>query len=768
VLELAVATAVTYFLAARLGFALLTQPEDVAVFWPASGFAVGILIALGPNARPAVGLAVMVASFAASFTASRSFWSAVAFGVCDTGQVLFAAWLIERQFGAAFTLDNVRHVFGLLAAACVATAIAATVATFTISVLGPFSTPLPLVWRGWFTSDVLGIVTVAPLVIGLIRSVHDLPKTPELVEGFLAVVVLAAASGAGFGSSTENWVTIFPLALLLPLLVWQAARCRPVFVAAAVCVLAITIVWTITFGAGRLGDPSVPPANRVNAAQAAILAMTICSLVLAALFAERRQHEAALEKGNARLQEALTIGGVMAFEWDPRTRVSQRSTNAVQILGYEPQETVTATRFLAQIHPEDRLDVKAHLNGVRPDNPVYAVSFRFIRPDGQQLWLEETARGEFDAKGMLLRIKGLTRDITERKNTELALAERTLQLELAERAARVGSFAYDTDTERMQISAGYAAIHGFPDGTTEITHSEWQGSVHPDDVPGLEELRGRAFRNRSDEYSADYRIVRRGGELRWIDARIFVFYRNDDCPQRVVGVNIDVTDRKRAEKHLRAMNAELDHRVKNVLATVGAMIAQTQGASSSHADFLAGLDRRITSLARTHELLSHSNWSGVQLAEIVRCELAPYVANNSEVDGPSVLLNAEATQAVAMVLHELGTNAAKYGAFSNCNGRVLIRWWWLQIESQTRLAIEWTERGGPPVVAPCSSGYGTSIIRELIPFELGGAVDLVFAADGVRCRMELPASWIGMTAMMSNTSLVTSDQIQAFTAELGQ
>jgi two-component sensor histidine kinase len=196
--------------------------------------------------------------------------------------------------------------------------------------------------------------------------------------------------------------------------------------------------------------------------------------------------------------------------------------------------------------------------------------------------------------------------------------------------------------------------------------------------------------------------------------------------------------------------AELDHRVKNVLATVSAIVTQTQDANSSLADFVAALDCRIKSLARTHELLSESNWRGVSLAEIAQREFAPYVADNIEVSGPRVTLKAEATQAVAMVLHELTTNAAKYGAFSDRSGRVLLRWRRLRNGARGRLAIEWQEINGPPVPARSQSGYGTSIIRELVPFELGGAAELVFAPDGVKCRLEIPAEWIGRGSPASN------------------
>src|SRR5215471_16410226 len=191
---------------------------------------------------------------------------------------------------------------------------------------------------------------------------------------------------------------------------------------------------------------------------------------------------------------------------------------------------------------------------------------------------------------------------------------------------------------------------------------------------------------------------------------------------------------------------ELGHRVKNVLATVSAIIAQTQEASSSRADFVAGLNSRINSLATTHELLSESNWRGASLAEIVRRELAPYTRGNRDARGPSITLKAEATQAVATVLHELTTNAAKYGALSNRSGRVSVRWRWLQNGSHNRIVIEWQETGGPPVLAPSRLGYGTNIIRDLIPFELGGAVELSFAPEGTRCRLEIPGAWASRTA----------------------
>jgi len=193
------------------------------------------------------------------------------------------------------------------------------------------------------------------------------------------------------------------------------------------------------------------------------------------------------------------------------------------------------------------------------------------------------------------------------------------------------------------------------------------------------------------------------------------------------------------------LNAELDHRVKNALATVSAVVSHTREGNRSVNDFIAALEGRLRSMASAHELLSAHRWQGISLAELIRRELAPYsTRNNTEIDGPGILLKPEAGQAMAMVLHELATNAAKYGALSTGNGRVSIRWdqQLSKRHSGSHLVFEWQEIGGPPVKVPRKPSYGTTTIRDLIPYEFGGTVDLALASDGVRCRLELPADWL--------------------------
>src|SRR5262245_14860756 len=292
---LAIAVAFAYFLAARLSLALLTRPDGVAVFWPAAGVSAGVLTAFGPRIRWPVATGVMAATVTANALGDRNLGSAVVFALCNAGEALLIGWLIQHHFGSRLRLGSVRNVLGFFGAATIATAISGIGGTAGFFLFHNSGTPFLTTCLHWFASDALGIVTVAPLIIGLVRTMHDRPPELEVAEGLLSLTALVTVSAIGFGSPIEHWFTILPLSLLLPLLFWVAARCRPVFASAAVFILAITIVWTITFGIGRLGDPSVLLVNRLYAAQMALLTLSVGTLLLAALFSDSRDHLAALE-----------------------------------------------------------------------------------------------------------------------------------------------------------------------------------------------------------------------------------------------------------------------------------------------------------------------------------------------------------------------------------------------------------------------------------------------------------------------------------------
>jgi len=189
---------------------------------------------------------------------------------------------------------------------------------------------------------------------------------------------------------------------------------------------------------------------------------------------------------------------------------------------------------------------------------------------------------------------------------------------------------------------------------------------------------------------------------------------------------------RRYEQHQRRLIAELDHRVKNVLAQVDGVVTSTGEGSGS-------LRGRIQSMAAAHTLLSECSWHSVALDNLVLTELAPYATDtNIKITGTDVMLTSAETQALAKVLHELTTNAAKYGALSIPRGEVSVSWDRKPNGRKATLILEWRELGGPPVASKIQSSYGTDLIRNLVPHELGGRVDLAFPKEGANCRIECP------------------------------
>jgi signal transduction histidine kinase len=303
-IALTAAIALAYFIAARLSLELLTKPEGVAVFWPASGVSAGALIALGPRARWPVVFGTLAATIVANLLGDRSFWGAVLFGLCNAGEAALTAWLVGRCHGPGFTLSKPLNVIILVGAATIGTAVSGIGGAIVFRLFQGATTPIWVTWQHWFASDGLGIIVVAPLLIEFASAARDRPPMAELLEGALTVAILALVSVLAIFLHSDLLATVGPVSVLFAPLLWLAARCRPVFAAAAAFIVSLSIVWTTTFSIGYFGNPALSIEERVLAAQVSILLVTIGASLLAALFAEirekRRATEAALHASETR------------------------------------------------------------------------------------------------------------------------------------------------------------------------------------------------------------------------------------------------------------------------------------------------------------------------------------------------------------------------------------------------------------------------------------------------------------------------------------
>jgi PAS domain S-box-containing protein len=451
----------------------------------------------------------------------------------------------------------------------------------------------------------------------------------------------------------------------------------------------------------------------------------------------------ALAESEARFRATFENAAVGIVLVAPSGAILRVNDSFARMLGY-PAAELTRRTFQDITYPDDLAANLAVLNKtLSGEANSYCIEKRYIRKDASIVWASLTVGCVRKADGGVDYFLSVIEDITERKRAEARFAEINAQLELAHKAAGVGSYSFDLAGRSMRIARASGAIYGRSHSTVEMTGQQWFARVHRDDKERLRAEHIQAFKERRPELVNEFRFVRPGGEVRWIEARSLIDYDHAGRAERMTGVYIDVTERRKAEDHKNLLIAELDHRVKNVLACVAAVAQRSRESSKSPDEFLDVLNGRINALANTHVLLSRSRWEGVNLRELVRTELAFCAQKGStSIDGQDVELVADAVQPVAMVLHELATNATKYGALSNGHGRISVRWRQPALGRAAGLVLEWRETGAARRVPPNAAGYGMSVIRDLIPYELGGTVDYELTGEGAQCRLEIPAKWL--------------------------
>jgi PAS domain S-box-containing protein len=327
------------------------------------------------------------------------------------------------------------------------------------------------------------------------------------------------------------------------------------------------------------------------------------------------------------------------------------------------------------------------------------------------------------------------------------------RLEIALSAAEQGVWDYDLVTGEMSYSERAKSIYGF-EKLEKITFEQVRDATHPEDLPITHAQFRRAIDpSIRDRSSYEYRIVRPDGSICWALAfgeAVFVGPLGHERAVRYVGTLQDITPRKDAERRQEVLVAELNHRVKNMLAIVQSVAFQTMHGKDIPEELSETFSGRLQALAAAHTLLSEAGWDGAQIREIAIAALEPIVPDlESRVNlrGDAVLLTPQAAVSLGMALYELATNATKYGSLSTPTG--LVELIWTKAEpGDANLSITWSETGGPRVEEPSSFGFGTRMIRRV----LAGNVALQFEPEGLVCTIETPLSGVVKPLGASNIS----------------
>jgi PAS domain S-box-containing protein len=454
-------------------------------------------------------------------------------------------------------------------------------------------------------------------------------------------------------------------------------------------------------------------------------ALVILFLALAASLYDRRLD----------VLSALDAGRVGYWELALPQRTLHVSARARDILGWGQGEPLGYHDWVEAVHPEDRERREAELAAALSAHVDYDAEYRVVRPDGQVQWVNVRGRTISDARGRSVRMIGVVLDVTDRHSAFAALAESEGRFRLIANSVPALIWMTDDKDQVVFVNRHYETLFG---RSTDMKGAAiWAKVVLPEDLEPFRRAFAEAVAQRRS-FKIFTRVRDRESRLLWLRCEGTPRFGEDGAFFGYTGCNVDVTEAMTAQEQQRLLINELNHRVKNTLATVQSIAAQTARRADSPEDFRDKFEARIIALSKTHNLLTQGGWERAGLRDLLAQEFAPYPAEQVRLEGPDLDLAPRQAVALGLVFHELTTNAIKYGALSVATGCVRVTWRLVLVsEVERRLILHWVEEGGPAARTPTRRGFGSRLIETSLRGELGGTSRMTFEPDGLKCQLEV-------------------------------
>lgn len=466
------------------------------------------------------------------------------------------------------------------------------------------------------------------------------------------------------------------------------------------------------------------------------------------------QRFADVERRLAALTDAHAPG---AWDWDQASDRFIATPRFRDLLGFQAGARLTFRSFREAIFPDDRVWADTLHETAASAFPLLA-RFRIRRGDtGEVRWTASSIWRNCEPAASAFSYYGTIQDITDQTETAQALVESEERLKLAIEAGKMAVWEVDLETGEMTPSPQLNLLCGFDPNATPNLH-DVRALYAPGEIERLalegatvemvlKRAVGGAFepwrrdaqesgRDRT-QVQAEVSIVTPAGIPKQLMLRA-QYALSPVGRRRLTGLLIDVTDKKVAEQRLAVVARELQHRVKNSLSVVGTIAVQSFRGNSDVEVALQSFLSRIVALASATELILDGGDTARQLRDVVEKIIEPYTQNSKKrfvLNGEPTPIPPSVATALAMVFHELCTNAVKYGALSVPAGEVLIDW---EQSNETALLLTWRERNGPQVVTPGRRGFGTRLLEKVVSGQLRGSASVAFSPEGLRCQIEIP------------------------------
>jgi two-component system, cell cycle sensor histidine kinase and response regulator CckA len=538
------AVALLSFLTAKLGGALVLRPQMLWPLWPGCAFLVAVLLLVPRRIWPILIAAGLAGFVLYDLQAGLTLRSIALLIVGDMVEVLIAVLGLSYAFDGLLRLNSIKSLAKYsFFAVILAPLPAAFIGT------AAFGGNYWIRWRIDFFTEALALLTLTPAILSWVgtRQAWIRKSRAFYFEGATLIAGLTLLAYVSFVAHSRSSLPVL-LYSLLPFLLWSALRFGMMGISTSMIVVAFLSIWGAVRGRGPF--TGAEPLNNVMSLQLFLFVAATTFMVLAVLVEERKQTERALREGEERLRVAAEVGRMYAWEWDPATDAVLRSAECADILGLSAAGEGLAKDFLSFIHPDDRAELRRLVDSLTPEDPVYRTQYRRFRPDGRLLWLEESSCATFDGSGKMVRLVGMTADITERKRVEEALRESEERFRLASQVGKMYAYEWDVATDRVVRSGECVNVLGVGDGAKQLTRQRLVANVHPDDrALFMGSVDQRSPENPTTQIS--YRMFHPDGSVVWLEKTARAFFDEHGKMLRAVGMVADVTERKQAEEALR-------------------------------------------------------------------------------------------------------------------------------------------------------------------------------------------------------------------------